>query len=260
MATPGLYDSFLTFITEGLRLVGWSRLLLALLALGVIGAAALWGAAKLLCRGEKHLAASLTAPLMLVLVGAMVGSIYALTILRTPTTAGDGDSGTMLMACAGIAAVLIFLGLQGGFGTPAWKTAVLMVVLLGSVGGAAMGLRGVAFGAQPPPLALLADQVAGRTTQGPWLVESPEANKRIKVRRAPIEAVQLEMRQTELMRVYQELQAARAKLDVNDQVAVAAFNTRAAAYSTEVASVRSRLAEARALLAENLALEMKQRK
>ena len=241
-------------------MVGWSRLLLGLLALVAIGAGALWVASKLLCRGEKHLAASLTAPLMLVLVAAMVGAVYLLTVLREPTTLGDSNTGMMLMASGAIAVVLVFLGVQGGFGTSLPKTIVLTVVLLCSVAGAALGLRGIAFGSEPPPLALLAEQVTGRTTQGPWLVESPEANKRIKVRRAPVEAVQLEMRQTELLRVYQDLQAARAKLDVNDQAAVAAFNARAAAYSAEVSSVRSRLAEARALLAENLAEEMKWKK
>lgn len=256
MATSGLYDSFLTFLLEGLRLVGWTRILIALLALVVIGALALWATSKVLCRGEKHLGAAISLPLMLVLIACMVGAIYLVTLLRTPTS-NDFDAGTLLMASGSIAVVLLFLGVQGGFGASLPKSIVLTLVLLGSIGGAAYGLRGVVFGAEPPPLALLVEQVSGRTTQGPWLVESPEANKRIKVRRAPIETVQLEIRQNELLRVYQDLQAARAKLDVNDQAAVAAFNQRAAAYSTEVASVRSRLAEARALLAENSARELK---
>jgi len=117
MASAGLYDSFLTFLSEGLRIVGWSRLLLGLLALVAIGAGALWFASKLLCRGEKHLAASLTAPLMLVLVAAMVGAVYLLTVLREPTTLGDSNTGMMLMASGAIAVVLVFLGVQGGFGT-----------------------------------------------------------------------------------------------------------------------------------------------
>ncbi len=258
MATNPLYDSFLTFLSEAFRLLGWQRLLLAFLALLLIGALAVWVTSKLLCRGEKHLGASLTSPLMLALLALMVGAVYLVTMLRSLADPESSNGSGMLIACAALALGLVFIGVQGGFGTRWWKSAILTLVLVGSIAGAGSATAGLAFQGPGAQLDLLAHQVTGRTTEGPWLVQSPEATRRIQLRRAPAERLQIEKRQGELMRVYLDLQATRAKLDVNDAAAVAAFNEKAAAYSAESTSLKTRLAAAQALIVEQANLELRQ--
>jgi hypothetical protein len=191
------------------------------------------------------------------LLGVLVGAVYLTTLLRESSPNPNSSSLFLVGVCGAVALVLLFLGLQGGFGTNEWKTALLVVVLLGSVAGVSKVMAGLALGDEPAKLALLADQVSGRTVEGPWLVESAEATKRIKLRRAPAEKIQLENRQALLLRVYQNLQAERAKLDVNDAAAVAAFNAKAATYTTESNAVKAKLAAVQALIAESLAEKLK---
>ncbi len=258
MATSGPFDAFITFVLEAIRLIGWPKLLLAVVAPCVAGGVALWLASKVLCRGEKHLAASLTAPLIVPLLGVMVGAVYLTTLLRESPPNENSNSLFLVGVCGAVALVLLFLGLQGGFGTNGLKTALLVIVLLGSVAGTSKGLASFALGDEPAKLALLADQVSGRTAEGPWMVESAAATKRIQIRRAPIEKTQLENKQALLLRVYQGLQAERVKLDVNDAAAVAAFNAKAAAYTTESNAVKAKLVAVQALILEGAAEEPKE--
>jgi hypothetical protein len=248
MVHNALSDSLLTFVSEAFRLIGWPRLLLGLLSLLLIGALALWLASKIFCRGEKHLAASLTSPVMLALVGTMTGAVYLVTMLRGLSGPDDQNTGVMLVPCAALALAMIFMGVHGSFGTRWWKSAVLTLVLVGSVAGAAKAAAGLVFSGQPAQLAVLADQVTGRTAEGTWLIQSPEATRRIQMRRAPLEKQQLEKRQGELTQVYANLQTLRSTLDPQDADAVAAFNAKAAAYTAECNSIKARLVEVQALI------------
>jgi hypothetical protein len=184
----------------------------------------------------------------------MVGAIYVVDLLTSLSSSPDAAPASLGYGCAAIGLVLICLGVHGGFGTPSWKSAFLVLVLLGSVAGTGFAVARMGFHEQSAQLNLLAHQIAGRSTNGPWLIQSPTVTRKIEARRARAlalsERTAIEARQSELMQVYLELQKARTILNVKDAAAVDAFNVRAAAYAAETKSLKERLASLQPLLAE----------
>ncbi len=257
MESSFLFQSFTTFVTEAVRLLGLSQILLALAALCAIGGVAVWVVSLVLCRKGGNVMPSITSSLMLALVSAMIGAVYLIQLLKSMMNPEDATPSALLYACTAIGVVLVFIAVQGGFATPAWKSIILAMVLVGSVAGAGRAAASFAFTGKPEQLNLLANQVTGRTSEGPWLVESAEATQRIKVARAPMEKSRIEARQGELLKTYQQLVAMKAQLNVNDAAAVDRFNKFAAVYSGETQALKVKLAEIQAILDEEARKEQK---
>jgi hypothetical protein len=252
MNSSPLVDSISTFFRESLRLVGWPRLALALASLCLVAGIAVWLVSRVICRGQKNLGASLGSALTLTLVAAMIGATYLVIEVSSLYDPEHAPSPMLAYVCLGIGFVLVLIAVHGGFGAQWWKSAILLIVLLGSFAGAGAAVNQFAFAGESNRLTLLARQVAGRTTEGPWLIESPAATKRIERRRLQLEFDELEARQGNLLITYNELQQIRAGLNVNDQAAVEGFNAKAAAYSVENKTVKERHAALQQILATPL--------
>lgn len=252
MNSSPLVDSIFTFFREAIRLVGWPRVALALAGLCLVTGLVVWLVSRLICRGQKNLGASLGAALTLTLVAAMVGATYLVIEVSSLYDPGQAPSPILTYACLGIGFVLVLIAVHGGFGAQWWKSAVLLIVLLGTFAGAGAAVNQFAFAGESSRLNLLARQVSGRTTEGPWLIASDAATKRIERRRLRLECDELEARQSQLLVTYNELQQIRAGLNVNDPAAVEVFNARAAAYSTENKNTKERLAALQKILATPL--------
>lgn len=237
-----VFESIRTFATEGVRLVGWGRIGLGLGAVAASALVAGWVGARLLARENKPFMSALGASLFLLLIILLVGSVYVAGTIKNLLVSPEDASTSLTFGCTAIAGVLTLMGVHGAFGTPIWKSAVLLVLVVGAAGGAAYVATPMIFPEQPAQLQLLANQVTGRTSEGPWLVESAVATKKIEARRAVSDRDKLLIRQGDLGRVYQELQIARTRLNVKDAAAVNAFNARAAAYATEVQKIKTQLA------------------
>ena len=248
----------MVFVTESLRLVGWLRLLMVVAGLCAVGALATHIVARFLFGDRRSVWASISSAMALALVGFMAAAICTALFLRGTEKSGEMPSAIAGAACMAMASALVFLGVKGGFAASPVKAVLLTMVLVGSVGGTALATAGMAFQGQASQLSLLADQVTGKTDKGPWLIESPTATKRIKIRWARLERLKLETELEDLTHLYASLQAERAHLNSADAAAVAAFNEKAANYAGASQALKTRRAEVEALLAEGDAAARKE--